>query len=191
MAFFTGSFPFLPFLKYVYNLFTRKRVLDITIAATKLATSWVATPFPGESKNERRKRELAAYGLMTLCVVLKFLHTELERIDDNAPELLMFIRHRVGMFHYIEGDAMGNPVIYYKWIKQLAALLSLTTPLISSIFNYEIVHESNFTYGTEPVHISTGVQPKLQASDSADMPISSSQNRFKDFLTGSHASGAV
>ena len=47
------------------------------------------------------------------------------------------------------------------------------------------------TYGMEPVHISTNVQPKLQASDSADMPIASSQNKFNDFFTGSHASGAV
>nr|KJB75007.1 hypothetical protein B456_012G018800 [Gossypium raimondii] len=42
----------------------------------------------------------------------------------------------------------------------------------------------------EPVHISTNVQPKLQASDSTDMPIASSQNRFRDFFTGSQASGA-
>uniref|UniRef100_A0A7C9CEZ1 Uncharacterized protein n=1 Tax=Opuntia streptacantha TaxID=393608 RepID=A0A7C9CEZ1_OPUST len=45
--------------------------------------------------------------------------------------------------------------------------------------------------GIVPVHISTKVQPKLHASDSADIPIASSQNKFKDFLTGSQASGAV
>ncbi|ESW20911.1 hypothetical protein PHAVU_005G025100 [Phaseolus vulgaris] len=42
----------------------------------------------------------------------------------------------------------------------------------------------------EPVHISTNVQPKLQASDSEDIPIPSSQNKFNDFFTGSQASGA-
>lgn len=51
--------------------------------------------------------------------------------------------------------------------------------------------KSYSTYGTVPVHISTNVHPKLQASDSTDMPIASSQKRFNDFFTGSHASGAV
>jgi hypothetical protein len=50
---------------------------------------------------------------------------------------------------------------------------------------------SQATYGTAPVHISTSVQPKLHASDSGDIPFALSQNIFSDFFSGPHASGAV
>ena len=43
----------------------------------------------------------------------------------------------------------------------------------------------------EPVHISTRAQPKLQASDSADIWLTSSLNKCNDFFKGSHTSGAV
>ncbi|KEH27783.1 hypothetical protein MTR_5g037347 [Medicago truncatula] len=41
------------------------------------------------------------------------------------------------------------------------------------------------------VHFFTNVQPKVQASDSGDISIPSSQNKFNYFFTGSQASGSL
>ena len=60
------------------------------------------------------------------------------------------------------------------------------------LLNYKHKGRHNITYRIAPVHISTKVQPKLQASNSEEIPFPSSQKMFKeDFLSGSQDSGAV